>query len=54
MLRCSSFMQVKSNWYRIGTILLTVKGNNCKAPLPEADSRLILRTNYSLNPTTNL
>ena len=30
ILRCSSFMQVKCNWYRMGTILLTVKKNNCK------------------------
>ena len=40
ILRCSSFMQVKCNWYRMGTILLTAKKNNCKkkkkAPLPEA------------------
>ena len=34
-LRCSSFMQVKWNWYRMGTIALTVKGNDCKPPLLE-------------------
>ena len=26
---------VKCNWYRIGTIVLTVKRNNCKTPLRE-------------------
>ena len=30
MLRCSSFMQVKYNWERMGTIVLTIKKNNCK------------------------
>ena len=43
MLRCSSFMQIKCNWYRMGTIVLTVKRNNCRTPLLEAASRLILR-----------
>ena len=41
MLRCSSFMQVKCNWYRMGAIGTTVKRNNFKSPLPEAASRLI-------------
>ena len=36
MLRYLSFMQVKCNWYRMGTIALTVKRNNYKAPLLEA------------------
>ena len=31
--------------YRVGTIVLTVKKNNCKTPLPEAASRFILRKN---------
>ena len=31
--------------YRVGTIVLTVKKNNCKTPLPEAVSRFILRKN---------
>ena len=26
-------MHVKCNWYRMGTIVLTVKGNNCKKQL---------------------
>ena len=42
MLRCSFFMQVKCNWYRMGKIILTVKKNNFKTPLPEAVSRPIL------------
>ena len=54
MLRCSSFLQVKCNWNCMGTIVLTVKRNNFKTPLPEAASRLILRKNCSSNPTTNL
>ena len=36
MLRCSSLMQVKWNWYHMKTIALTVKRNNCKTPLLEA------------------
>ena len=36
MLRCSSFMQVKCNWYWMGTIELTVKRNSCKSTLLEA------------------
>ena len=46
ILRCSSFMQVKCNWYRMGTILLTAKNNNCKkkkAPLPEAAQVLFFK-----------
>ena len=53
MLRYSSFMQVKCNWYRMGTIALTVKRNNSKTPLLEAASRPILRKNCSSNPTAN-
>ena len=30
MLRCSSFMKIKCNWYRMGIIVLTVKRNNYK------------------------
>ena len=30
MLRCSCFTQVVYNWYCMGTIVLTVKNNNCK------------------------
>ena len=41
MLRCSSSMQVKCNWYRMGAIGTNVKRNNFKTPLPEAASRLI-------------
>ena len=26
-------MHVKCNWYRLGTIVLTVKGNSCKKQL---------------------
>ena len=54
MMRCSSFKQVKCNWYRMGTVALTFKRNNCKAPLPEAASTFILRKNCSSNPTTNI
>ena len=53
MLRYSSFMQVKCNWYRMGTIALTVKRNDSKTPLLEAASRPILRKNCSSNPTAN-
>ena len=45
MLRFSSFIQVKCNWYRMGTIVLTVKKNNCTAPMIEAASRFILQKN---------
>ena len=38
MLRSSSFMQVKRNRYRMGTIPLTVKTNSCKSTLLEAAS----------------
>ena len=54
MLRYSSFIQVKCNWYRMGTIVLTVKRNDCKTPEPKASSRLTLRKNCSSNPITNL
>ena len=47
MLRCSPFMQVKCNWYLMGTIVLTVKRSNCKTPLPEAAPRLIFQKNFS-------
>ena len=43
MLRCSSFMQVKCNWYRMGTTVLTVKRKNSQTPLPEAASSFILQ-----------
>ena len=42
-LRCSSFMQVKCNWYRMGIVALTVKRNNLlesffnKVEDPQAD-----------------
>ena len=45
MLKCSSFMQVKCNWYRMGTIVLTVKRKNCQTPMPEAASSFILQKN---------
>ena len=45
MLRFSSVIQVKCNWYRMGTIVLTIKKNNCTASLLEAVSRFILRKN---------
>ena len=32
-------MQVKCNWYHLGTIALTVKRNNCITPLPEGASK---------------
>ena len=54
MSRCSSFMQVKCNWYRMGAIALTVKRKNCKTPLLEAASRLLFERNCSPNTTTNL
>ena len=54
MLKCSSFMQVKCNWYTMGTTVLTVKRTNCKTPLPEVAWKIILWKNCSLNPTTNL
>ena len=41
--RYLSFIQVKCNWYRTGTIVLTVKRNNCKTVLQEAASRFILQ-----------
>ena len=47
MLRCSSFMQVKCSWYHMEAIVLTVKRNNCKTPLPEAASRFTLWKNCS-------
>ena len=43
MLRCSSFTQVKCNWYRMRATPLTVKKNNSKTPLPEAVSMFILQ-----------
>ena len=45
MLIFSSFIQVKCNWYHMGTIALTIKKINCTAPLLEAASRFILRKN---------
>ena len=45
MLRFSSVIQVRCNWYRMGAIVLTAKKNNCTASLLEAVSRFILRKN---------
>ena len=42
-LRCSFIIQVKCNWFHKVTIVLTVKRNNCKIPLPETVSRFIFR-----------
>ena len=47
MLRCSFLMQVKCNWYRMGTIVLTVERKNWKTQLPEAASRHIIQKYYS-------
>ena len=38
----------------MGTIVLTVKRNDCKNPKPKATSRLTLRKNCSSNPITTL
>ena len=47
-------MQVKSNWCRMGTNILTAKRNNCKnTPLLEPASSFILRKDCSLNGNTN-
>ena len=54
VLRCSSFVQVQCNWYRMGTIASVAKSSNCKTALLEATSRLILRENCTSNPITNL
>ena len=35
MFMFSSFIHVKCNWYCLGQIVLTVKRNNYKTPLPE-------------------
>ena len=36
-------MQVKCNWHRMGTIVLTVKRKNFQTPSPEAASSFILQ-----------
>ena len=46
-------MQIKCNWYCMGTIVLTVIRNSYKYLLPEAASRAITRIKLS-KPTTNL
>ena len=53
MIRCSSLMQVKYNWYRMGTFVLSVKRNKCKNPIARSSVKFFLRKNCSLNPTTN-
>ena len=44
IIRHSSLIQVKCTWYCMGTIVSTVKRNNCKTPLPEVVSTLIFQT----------
>ena len=55
MSRCSSFTQVKCNWYRMRTFALAVKRNNCKTSLLEAATKLLFEKKpWSLKTTTNL